>query len=58
MKKIVLGSMGVAGIVALLSIVDLAAGIPFNRLIMMDVLFLISAGMVLFMGYDSLRDMN
>lgn len=58
MKKMVLGSMGAAGLVALLAILDLALGIPFKRLVMMDVLFLISASMVLYMGYDSLRDLR
>ncbi|MDA1015083.1 MAG: hypothetical protein O3A00_11610 [Planctomycetota bacterium] len=58
MKKVVLGATGVAGLVALASVLDLALGIPFQRQILMDVMFLVSAGIVMYMGWDSYKDLT
>ena len=62
MKKIVLGSMVVAGLVTLAALVDLIAGIPFsggeNRQLLMDIMFICSGGLVLYMGWDTIREMT
>ncbi len=57
LKRLVLGSMVVAGLVAVAAIVDMVLGVPFSRRIVMDVLFLISAGFVLYMAYDTYQEM-
>lgn len=57
-KNVVVGSMAVAGLVALAAIVDLIVGFPFSGLIVMDVLFLLGAAAVLYMGWDSYQDLR
>lgn len=56
-KNMVVGSMIASGLVALAAFVDLAFGFPFARNIMMDVLFLVAAGMVGYMAYDAYQDL-
>ncbi len=50
--------MVAAGIVGLMAIIDLFTGVPFSRKIMMDILFLISAAVVIYMGYDTMQDLS
>ena len=59
-KRVVLGSMVVAGIVAVLSIADLAMGIPFSgkHTMIMDILFILSAGIVGYLAWDAYKDLN
>ncbi len=57
-KKMIIGSMAASGIVALAAILDIITKFPFTRLIMMDVMFLIGAGIVLYMGYDAYKDLS
>ena len=57
-KNMIIGSWIVAGIVALAAILDLALGIPFNRLMIMDILFLIAAAVVFYMGWDAYQDLR
>lgn len=57
-KNVVFGSWGVAGLVALLAILDMIMGIPFSGQMVMDILFLLGAGMVGYMGWDSYRDLR
>lgn len=58
-KNLIFASMGVAGLVALISILDMATGNPFGRYsITMDVLYLLGAGIVLYMGYETYRDLK
>ena len=57
-KTMVIGSIAAAGLVALAALLDLALGIPFSRAIMMDALFLISAGLVIYMAWDVYRDLT
>ena len=56
-KKLIFGSMAAAGVVALLSIVDLALKIPFSGYsTTMDVLYLVAAAIILYMCWDSYRE--
>jgi hypothetical protein len=60
-KKMVIGSMIVAGIVALAAISDLVIGIPFtgsehSRL--MDILFIVAAAIVGYLSWDAYRDLR
>jgi hypothetical protein len=58
-KKVVIGSMAAAGIVALLSVLDLVLKIPFaGYSIVMDILFLLAAAIVIYLGWDSYKDLR
>jgi len=58
-KNVVFASMGIAGLVALAAIVDLAAGFPFGQYSMlMDGLYLVGSGLVIYMGIETLREMK
>ena len=58
-KKMIFGAMGAAGAVALLSIVDLVFKVPFGGYsIVMDIMYLLAAGVVLYMGYETHREMK
>lgn len=57
-KLLVQLSMGAAGLVALATILDLAIGVPFGRSMLFDIMFIISAAMVLYLGWDSYRELN
>ena len=56
-RKLTLVAMGVALVVALICIADLAAAFPFGRYsVMMDVLYLISAAVIGYMGFETYRE--
>jgi hypothetical protein len=57
-QKLVLGSVVVAGVVAVAAIADMIVGLPFSQNILMDVMFLIGAGLVIYMGYDTFKDLE
>ena len=57
-KLLVQLSMAAAGIVALATILDLAMGIPFARATLFDILFLVSSALVLYLGWESYRELN
>lgn len=56
-KRLVIGSMIVAGLVALAAILDMALGIPFARHMVLDILFLLSAALVGYLAWDAYRDL-
>lgn len=56
-KNMIYGSMGAAGLVALLSILDLTLKVPFGGYSMlMDILYLVAAAIVLYMGWETFRE--
>ena len=58
-KKMIFASMGAAGLVAVAAIADMAVKMPFGGYsLVMDILYLSAAAVVLYMGYDTLRDLN
>jgi hypothetical protein len=57
-RGIVLGSMGVAGLMGLAAILDLALGFPFGGQMVMDIMFILAAGLVAYMGVDCLKDIR
>jgi len=58
-KNMIFAAMGAAGLVALAAIADVALKMPFGGYsIVMDVLYLLGAAVVLYMGYDTFRDQN
>lgn len=60
-KKMVIGSMVVAGVVALAALADLIVGVPFSgsgHTKTMDILFIVAALIVGYLGWDAYRDLN
>jgi len=57
-KKLIFGAMGAAGLVALLAVLDLTpVHWPFGGYSMsMDILYLVAAALVLFMGWETYRE--
>ena len=59
LKKMVLGSVVVAGLVALAALTDLVTqSFPFSGSTGMDIMFIVSAGVVIYLGYDTYKDMS
>ena len=56
-KILCFASMIVAGLVALLFLLDLILGI-FGRYVAMDILFLLGAGFVLWQGFETNRELK
>ncbi len=56
-KIITYSAIGVAGLVALVFVLDLAAGI-FGRHVAMDVLFIIGAGFLLWQGVETVLELR
>ena len=52
------GSAAAAGIAALAAILDLALGFPFGRWMIMDVAFLLGAGLTLYLAWDAYQDLR
>ena len=64
-KKLVIGSMIAAGLVALMAICDLVFAFPFSGtdsgaqyMRTMDILFIIAAGIIGYLAYDSYKDLR
>ena len=55
-KRLLIGSMVASGIVAVTSVVDLIIGIPYSGNMVFDALFLVAAALVIYMGYDTLKE--
>lgn len=57
-KRLVMGSLIVAGVVALMSIADLATGMPFSGKLTktMDVLFLICSGILGYLSWTCMKE--
>jgi hypothetical protein len=53
-----IGSMTVAGLVSLLTILDMAMGIPFGGQMVLDIMFLISAAIIGYMCFDTYKEMS
>jgi hypothetical protein len=53
------GSMGVAGLLLLLFLLDIFLGFPFGGLsIVVDIISIIACAFVLFLAYDAFRDLR
>ena len=60
-KRVVIGSMAVAGLVAVAAIADLVVGIPFSgspHTKVMDVIFILCSGIVIYLGWTVFRDLS
>jgi len=57
----VIGSMVVAGLVALAAVADLIVGVPFtgtSHSRLMDILFIVAAAIVGYLSWDAYRDLR
>lgn len=57
-RNLIIGSGIATALVALAAVLDLALEIPFGRNVTMDIMFLISAGVVGYMAYEAYRDLS
>lgn len=57
-KLLVQLSMGAAVLVAVVTGLDLAIGAPFGRAMIFDIMFLVSSALVLYLGWESYRELN
>ena len=57
-KWLCFGSMGVAGLLLLLFLLDVAVGIPFGRVVLIDVFGILVSALVLYLAYDAFKDLN
>lgn len=58
-KNVILGSMGVSGLVALASLVDIVVEVPFGGYDKrMDVMFIVGAAIICYMGWETFREMS
>ncbi|MBI3861622.1 MAG: hypothetical protein HY290_06975 [Planctomycetia bacterium] len=56
-KKMVFGSMGVAGLVALLSILDLSVNFPFaGYSLTLDIMLLVASAIVGYLSWETYRE--
>ena len=53
------GSMGVAGLLLLLFLLDIITGIPFSKLSMfVDILGILACAIVVYLGWNAYRDLR
>lgn len=58
-KPFVFGSFGAAGLVAVLALMDMVMQVPFaGASLVMDILFLLSALLVGYLGWDAYKDLT
>lgn len=55
-KYLVITALVLTGIVAVGSVLDLILAIPYGRKISLDIMFLIGAGLIGYMGYETMKD--
>lgn len=52
-------SMGVAGVLLLIFLLDLLVRVPFNRISpIVDILSILACGVVLYLAYDAMKDLK
>ena len=58
-KNVILGSMGVCGLVALASLVDIFTSVPFGGFsVVMDVMVIVGAAIISYMGWETFREIS
>jgi hypothetical protein len=56
MKRMLIGSIAASGLVAVTAIVDMVLAIPYSGSMAFDAMFLVAAGIVIYMGYETLKE--
>ena len=57
-QKVIAASIIVAVLVGIVSLLDLIIQVPFGRQTVMDIMFLIGAALVIYMGIDTYRELS
>ena len=57
-KNLLMGAMAAAGIMAVLCVLDFVMKVPFGGRMELDIPFLIASGLILYMGWDTYRELN
>jgi hypothetical protein len=60
-KRVVIGSIVVAALVAVAALADLIMGVPFSgssHTRLMDILFIVAAGITIYMGLNAYKDLT
>lgn len=57
-RNMLFGSMAVAGLVAVMTILDMAMGMPFGGQMVLDIMFLLSAALIGYMCFDTYKEMS
>ncbi len=58
-KGLCWASMGVAGLLLLLFLLDVLLGIPFSKVsVVVDILGILTSGLVLYLAYDAYKDLR
>ena len=57
-RNIVFGSLGVAALMAVAAILDIALKMPFGGQTVWDIMLILAAGLVIYMGIDCLKDIR
>ena len=57
-KWLCIGSMGVAGLLIVLFLLDLVLGFPFGGTMMVDIVGVLAAGVIVFLGWDAFKDLR
>jgi hypothetical protein len=55
-KNLVITSLVLTGIVGVAAALDLVMGIPYGGKIILDIMFLLGAAMIGYMGYETFKD--
>ena len=54
-RNIVFGSLGVAALMAVAAILDIVVGMPVGGQMVWDIMLILAAGLVIYMGIDCLK---
>jgi hypothetical protein len=58
-KGLCWASMGVAGLLLLLFVLDIVTGIPFSKVSpVVDIIGIVTSGLVLYLAYDAYKDLR
>lgn len=57
-RNMLIGSVAVSGIVAILAVLDIATGKPFAGQMVMDIMFILSAALVGYMGFSAFKELS
>jgi hypothetical protein len=55
-RGFVFGSIGAAGLMAVAAILDMILKIPFQGQMLLDIMFILSGSLVIYMGIDCLKN--
>ena len=57
-KRMIVIAWIVAALVALAAVADLALAVPFNRQVVMDVMFILTAALIGYLAFDAYKDIT